>query len=186
MTFGCAVRRGPSEGLRWASWSVFPITPFEGANRVDAMQWVFGLMAAALFGGLLWRGLGRRDWWASAEALRNGASDSLVTEPTPELQLQEWELELHDGSQGVEARIESRLQILDCLVVEADREDERLQTLLKPNCDGAELTAAEVQRARHLHQAGLTIREISRRLGCSPEAVMESLSEGFGPQNRAA
>lgn len=90
----------------------------------------------------------------------------------------------------LETRVNEQLAALDALMLEADREIERLQRALAEARHAAEidraLTAAEQQRCVALWKAGLTHDEIARCLNVSANRVARALDELRGGQQRAA
>lgn len=92
-----------------------------------------------------------------------------------------------DGK-AVAARVEQQLELLDALILEADREIERLQTLLADAraAGGRDLTRDEQQRCFALWESGRTAEDIARRLHVGPEQVRQALDEWRRPRHRAA
>lgn len=102
----------------------------------------------------------------------------------------ETELRLYDFGRSIEARIENQLEILDQLIVEADREIVRLEGLLAESrfdwpADRV-LSRTEQQRCFALFEAGFTLEETARCLNTSPDAVQAALDEWRRPERDAA
>jgi len=97
---------------------------------------------------------------------------------------------MHNLRRELEARVNEQLAALDALMLEADREIERLQLALAEARRTAvidrALTAAEQQRCFALLEAGLTHDEIARCLNVPVTRVVEALDEFRGPERRAA
>ena len=107
------------------------------------------------------------------------------------------EVRLHDYGREVEGRMEANLALLDRLIVEADQEIARLETLLEesrckqagaarpaggivpfPGRDAREpLNAEQRQMIRLLAQAGYTAEEVAQLVERAPEQVRAILNE---------
>lgn len=100
------------------------------------------------------------------------------------------ELRLYDYGRSVEARIETQLELLDQLILDADREIARLEGIL---CESRfdwpterPLSRTEQQRCFAMHEAGFTIEETARCLNTTPAAVQSALDEWRRPDTNAA
>jgi hypothetical protein len=104
--------------------------------------------------------------------------------------VQKLEVRAYDYSRDVEARIDNRLSVLDRLIVDADREIERLQAMLaesrRASAVDRELTPDEQQRCFALRESGFEIAEIARCLNASAVSIQHALDEWQRPDRRAA
>jgi multidrug resistance efflux pump len=97
---------------------------------------------------------------------------------------------MFDSYREIQARVHRQLAALDELIVEADREIARLQTLLEHArrsvwCSRA-LSREEQQRAFELWEAGATTEEIAQRLDAAAHGVEQALDEFRWPESHAA
>jgi hypothetical protein len=92
---------------------------------------------------------------------------------------------MFDSYREVQARVHRQLEALDALIVEADREIERLQTLLAA-ARGRPLSGEDQQRAFELWETGLSPAEIARRLEADAQRVEQALDEFRDPRRRVA
>lgn len=116
------------------------------------------------------------------DAFRETLDDVRVMESSARGVVQKLEVRAYDYSREVEARIDNRLSVLDQLIVDADREIERLQVLLSESRQSAavpdrELTIAEQQRCFALKEAGFSVAEIARCLQTNSASVDRALNE---------
>lgn len=153
---------------------------------MDVIQIGLFLLAGSALGVSLWRGTVRRQRQQAEDPLTVIRRELEHVGTTPEAKLRQWEVELHDYSRGVNARIENRLAMLDGLLSEARLEIDRLDALLTRSRSDLpvdrSLTSAELQRAANLMRAGLTSEEVSRVLGIHEATLVVALGE----QRRAA
>ncbi len=153
---------------------------------MDPIQIALFLLAGSALGVSLWRGVVRRQRQQVEDPLTVIRRELEHVGTTPEAKLRQWEVELHDYSRGVNARIENRLAMLDGLLSEARLEIDRLDGLLTRSRSDLpidrSLTPAELQRAANLLRAGLTSDEVSRVLGIREATLVAALGE----QRRAA
>ncbi len=102
----------------------------------------------------------------------------------------EMELRVYEYGRTVEARIESHLQVLDQLILDADREICRLEGILAESrydlVADRPLSRSEQQRCFALHEAGFSIEEAARCLNTSSAQVRVALDEWQPGQRRAA
>lgn len=97
---------------------------------------------------------------------------------------------MFDSYREIQARVHRQLAALDDLILEADREIERLQELLARTRRGGSragpLTLEAQQRAFALWEAGLTETEIARCLDADRYHVEQALDEFRQPDSHAA
>lgn len=112
-----------------------------------------------------------KDFRAELEAIENSAH-GLV---------QKMEVRLHDEFRSVEARIGNRMTVLDQLILDADREIQRLTVMLEESrretLIDRELTDTETQRVLHLAEAGFDGSAIARALGFAEPRVRTVLQQ---------
>ncbi len=105
------------------------------ASNISLLEWVLLGTILACGGGVLWRTFG------GAANKNNSPDDTEENERAQaraEARIAQLEVRLHDFAREVEARMETRAQQLDSLVVAGDREIVRLSALLNrfQNTDG--------------------------------------------------
>lgn len=148
------------------------------------------LMLALACGGMtMWMLRSQR---RSAEPRASNVAGRLeeqrILESTSRSLVDSLEIRLYDYSRDVEARIQNRIEVLDLLVQEADRELLRLQRLLEEARRPEEsasipMSAADArssefsQRVFALHEAGFSPQEIAGCLGAPVADVDHVLNE---------
>jgi DNA-binding CsgD family transcriptional regulator len=147
-------------------------------------------VAIAAMGYALLQGSRRRQRLHRQDPLQEALSEMRVVESSARGIVQELEVRAYDYSREVEARIDNRLAVLDRLILDADREIERLQALLaesrRAGRTDRELTDEEQQKCLGLQESGCTADEIARCLNVSVESVQRALDQWRGPSRRAA
>ena len=97
---------------------------------------------------------------------------------------------MFDSYRELQARVHRQLAALDELIVEADREMERLQSALDDARRSVRrhrtLSRDEQQRAFALWEAGKSPAEIAEQLDATIPIVEQSLDEFRRPESRAA
>ncbi len=150
---------------------------------------LFILGALAIAYSLL-RGGRARPEARGKDSLAAAADDVHRVESSARGIVQKLEVRAYDYSREVEARIDNRLAVLDRLIVDADREIERLQAMLAESRHTAsadrDLTRDEQQRCFALREAGFDLAEIARCLHASPASIQRALNEWQSPDRRAA
>ena len=106
----------------------------------------------------------------------------LQAEQKGKSKIEQLEIRLYDHSREVEARIETRIAMLDQLVQSADEEVARLKTLLdlKPqsSCSNNSLPDDSARRMiRHLCSAGFSISEVAGLTGCPEQEIRDVLPD---------
>lgn len=109
-------------------------------------------------------------------------AEFLLAETKGTSKAEKLELRLYDYSREVEARIETRITLLDQLVVAADKEVSRLESLLQQNLaetQSASKPAALQQRRMiaHLAGSGFPPSEIAGLLGCPETDIRDILGD---------
>lgn len=155
--------------------------------------WQFILIGVAVvsLGYSIYQGTRCRRKLPRQDALRDTLDDGRTVESSARGFVQNLEVRAYDYSREVEARIDNRLSVLDQLIVDADREIERLQALLaesrlsnsEPERD---LSLSDQQRCFALQEAGFQVDEIARCLQTTPAGVERVLNEWQRPDRRAA
>ena len=152
---------------------------------MDAWQWILLAFAAVAMGYSLIQGARSRRNLAARDSLTDARSDVQAMESSVLGVVQQLEVRAYDYSREVEARIDNRLAVLDQLIVDADREIDRLQQLLHQSAVDRELTLAEQQRCFTLQEAGCSRDEIARVLNATPDSVQIALDQ-WNPSTRRA
>lgn len=89
------------------------------------------LLCVLLFGFTIRRAAHRR-WRGHRYNLLDEASKELATRlATSDAQLTQHQVELHDIARATEAKLQTKLAVMDEMVIQADREIERLESLLE-------------------------------------------------------
>lgn len=157
---------------------------------MEPWQLVLIGVAAAALGYSLLQGARRRRRLQQQDSLEEALADVQAAEASARGIVQKLEVRAYDYSREVEARINNRLAVLDQLILDADREIDRLQTLLAESRQSAppdrDLLPNEQQRCLALHEAGFSVHEIARCLYVSTESVQRALSQWDPPAKRAA
>lgn len=158
-------------------------------NWPDASLALVGIIL--LIGGwMLWRTVWLRQRVAQQDPLRELQQERAAREQRPESLVQEMELRLFDYGREVEGRVETTLNVLDQLILDAEQEIQRLETLLQASHQKA-CEAEWPAKIERLITAGLTDAEIVQCLGCPLDLVrnQRQLSAANGqanPNSRAA
>lgn len=155
-------------------------------------DWIeVGLLITA-GGALMWSliyGQRRLRQVQQRDAAREFRAELQVIEGSAEGLVQQMEVRLHDEMRAVEGRIGNRLAVLDELILDADREIQRLTVLLtesrRETLIDRELTAEETQRVLHLAEVGFDGKCIARSLGIAEPHVTEVLRQ-WEPRDRRA
>ena len=106
----------------------------------------------------------------------------LQAEKNGKSKIAQLEIRLYDHSREVEARIETRIAMLDQLVQSADEEVARLKILLdlKPqssrSIDGLPDDSSQ-RMIRHLCSAGFSISELTGLTGCTEQEIRNVLPD---------
>jgi len=133
-------------------------------------------------GVLLWRVSRQRQRLEKQDPLRDLEREARQRQQSPDAIIHEMEVRLFDYGREVEGRVETTLTVLDRLIIDAEQEIQRLETLLQAsrttgeslNPSAAEILSPEQsRRIPALLQAGLTDEEIARCLGCASEVVKQ-------------
>jgi hypothetical protein len=157
---------------------------------MEPWQAILFAVAAAALGYSLFQGTLHRRRLAKQDSLQDALSDVHALESSARGIVQKLEVRAYDYSREVEARIDNRLSVLDQLIVDADREIDRLQAMLaesrRSQLPDRELTQEELQRCFALHEAGFSAAEIARCLNASLTSVERGLDQWQRPDRRAA
>lgn len=155
-------------------------------------DWIETGLLITAGGALMWSliyGQRRLRQVQQGDAVRDYRAELQVIEGSAEGLVQQMEVRLHDELRAVEGRIGSRLSVLDQLIVDADREIQRLTALLaesrRETLIDRELSAEEMQRVLHLAEVGFDGTCISRSLGIAEPRVTEVLRQ-WEPRDRRA
>jgi hypothetical protein len=172
------------------------------AANITVLEWV--LLATILItgGGVLWRTFSRPT--GSGGSTPSETEESERAQARAEGRIAHLEVRLHDFAREVEARMETRAQKLDSLVVAGDREIVRLSALLNQLSDSlatrqpdithfdasparparlpataleATISPAQVEMVGHLDEAGYSVPEIAQIVGQPPETVSTLLKK---------
>ena len=135
-------------------------------------------------GVMLWRVSRQRQRLQQQDPLRELEREIRLREQSPETLIHEMEVRLFDYGREVEGRVETTLHVLDRLILDAELEIQRLETLLQtssvPSRDLAGMPASAAEsiltteqqlRLPALRAAGLTDEEIARCLGCEIQLI---------------
>ena len=171
------------------------------------------LVVLALIGGMtfvigfvLLRSSSMRHRIAKQDPLKQMHQEIEARASTPESLIHDMEIRLFDYGREVEGRIETTLSVLDRLIIDADQEIGRLETILNTiKKDSSEqlddkastplssnvqitleLTSEQVNRMPDLIAAGLSNGEISSCLKCHPQAVSKYRRQFDGDQQADA
>ncbi len=119
--------------------------------------------------------------------LRDQAASNLI---------QKMEVRLHDYGREIEGRMEARLDLLDQLIIDADREIIRLQTALAETYrkssstsgshEQCDLSAEQHQMLHHLADAGYSAGEIANLIQASVAEISAMLNSRDNNSNAAA
>lgn len=153
---------------------------------MDAWQGILIAVALAAMGYSLFQGAKSRRNLSARDSLTESHSEVVALESSARGIVSQLEVRAYDYSREVEARIDNRLAVLDQLIVDADREIERLQLLLHHTAVDRELTTVEQQRCFTLQEAGCSLDEIARCLNAAPDRVRIALDQWQPPARRAA
>jgi len=151
---------------------------------------LFGVAAASLGYSML-QGSKIRHRLRRQDSYGDVLDDVRSLESSAQGVLQKLEVRAYDYGREVESRIENRLAVLDQLILDADREIDRLQMLLaesqkSPGFSPRVLTPDDQQRCFALKEAGCSTEEIARCLQTTPEKVDLALGEWERTDRRAA
>ncbi len=141
-------------------------------------------------GWMLWRSAWLRQRVARQDPLRELRQERAAREQRPESLIQDMEIRLFDYGREVEGRVETTLGVLDQLILDAEQEIQRLETLLQ----ASQQQVAEAEwhaKIERLLTAGLTDAEIVQCLGCPLELVrnqrqLSTATRQTNPNSRAA
>ncbi len=158
---------------------------------MEPWQFIAIGVAVVSLGYSLYRGACYRRKLQGQDPIRETLDDVRAMESSARGLVQKLEVRAYDYSREVEARIDNRLSVLDQLIVDADREIERLQALLAESRQSAtvpdrQLTIPEQQRCFALKEAGFAVEEIARCLQTSSSSVDCALNEWQRVNRRAA
>jgi len=155
---------------------------------MEPWQWILMAFGGVAMGYSLIQGAKSRRNIAARDSLIDAQTDIQELESSARGIVQQLEVRAYDYSREVEARIDNRLAVLDQLIVDADREIERLQSLLalSPQPVERELSPVEQQRCLALQETGCTIDEIARCLHLAPISIRRTLDQWQRPDKRAA
>lgn len=158
---------------------------------MEPWQFILFGVAGVSLGYSIYQGTLYRQKLQRQDACQDTLDDVRVAESSARGIVQKLEVRAYDYSREVEARIDNRLSTLDQLIVDADREIERLQAMLAESRQSyaepdRELTPSEQQRCFALKEAGFAVDEIARCLQTSPTGVERALNEWQRPDRRAA
>lgn len=158
---------------------------------MEPWQFIALGVAAVSLGYSLYQGTLYRRKLHRQDAFQDTMSDVRAMENSARGIVQKLEVRAYDYSREVEARIDNRLAVLDQLIVDADREIERLQAMLSEARQSAaeperELSMSEQQRCFALKEGGFSVEEIARCLQTSSANVEHALNEWQRPDRRAA
>ncbi|TWT64090.1 hypothetical protein [Rubinisphaera italica] len=136
-------------------------------------------------GMLMWRGSASRNRIARRDPLRENEREQQKKSKSPEGLLHEMEVRLFDYGREVEGRVETTLNVLDRLIIDAESEIDRLEDLLNlsradrvPENKAGSLDENSLARITELRQAGLADEEIARCLQCDVSLVRNYLDDG--------
>jgi len=157
---------------------------------MEPWQAILLAVAAAALGYSMYQGTRYRQKLQGQDSLADALDDVQTIESSARGIVQKLEIRAYDYSRDVEARINNRLTVLDQLIIDADREIERLQAMLAESRQShqldRELSLDEQQRCFALRESGFTVEEIARCLNASPAVVEQALDEWQRPEQRAA
>ena len=144
-------------------------------------------------GMLMWRGSASRHRISRRDPLRENEREQQKKSKSPEGLLHEMEVRLFDYGREVEGRVETTLNVLDRLIIDAESEIDRLEDLLNlsradriPENKAASLDENSMARITELRGAGLSDEEIARCLQCDVSQVREYRREDENQDRRAA
>jgi hypothetical protein len=157
---------------------------------MEPWQAILFAVAAAALGYSMFQGTLYRRRLAKQDSVTDALADVHAMESSARGIVQKLEIQAYDYSREVEARIDNRLSVLDQLIVDADREIDRLQAMLaesrRSQPADRELTPDELQRCFALSEAGFSAAEIARCLNASLVSVERGLDQWQKPDRRAA
>lgn len=157
---------------------------------MEPWQAILLAVAAASLGYSLYQGSRYRRKLQTRDSLTDALQEVTEVESSARGIVQQLEVRAYEYNREVEARIDNRLAVLDQLILDADREIERLQAMLAESRQSAPidrpLTFLEQQRCFTLHESGFTVDEIARCLNTTTAGVQQALDEWQPPQSRAA
>ena len=157
---------------------------------MEPWQAILLAVAAASLGYSLFQGSLYRRKLQKQDSLTEAMEGVAEVESSARGIVQKLEVRAYEYNREVEARIDNRLAVLDQLILDADREIERLQAMLAESRQSAPidrpLTFLEHQRCFTLHEPGFTLEEIARCLNTTVTGVRQALDEWQPPQSRAA
>jgi CRISPR/Cas system-associated protein endoribonuclease Cas2 len=157
---------------------------------MEPWQAILFVVAAAALGYSLFQGAVYRRKLQKRDSLADALEDVREIETSAGGIVRQLEVRAYDYSREVEARIDNRLVVLDQLIIDADREIDRLRALLAESRFSQpadrELTREEQQRCFALEESGFSLEEIARCLNALPVNVQRALDEWRGPGRGAA
>lgn len=157
---------------------------------MESWQAILFVVATASLGYSLYQGTLQRRKLQRQDSLTDALEDVCAIESSARGIVQKLEVRAYEYQREVEARIENRLIVLDQLILDADREIERLQAMLaesrQSDAIDRPLTFHEQQRCFTLHESGLSVDEIARCLNTTVNGVRQALDEWQPPQSNAA
>ncbi|HBN78201.1 MAG TPA: hypothetical protein DD473_20800 [Planctomycetaceae bacterium] len=129
-------------------------------------------------GMLMWRGSASQNRISRRDPLRENEREQQKKSKSPEGLLHEMEVRLFDYGREVEGRVETTLNVLDRLIIDAESEIDRLEDLLNlsradriAENQAASLDENSLVRITELRRAGLSDEEIARCLQCEVSLV---------------
>lgn len=142
-------------------------------------------------GMMLHRTAGQRRRVAKRDPLKEIAAEREARESTSEGMILEMESRLFDYGREVEGRVETTLNVLDRLIIDAEQEVSRLEELLQTSRQslGPRVDASSEQleqQTTRLIQAGWTNEEIAQCLRCEIETVARIRSQQSDDGHSAA
>ena len=130
-------------------------------------------------GILLWRGSLRRRMIQRGEYRDDSAPGKNGNASSAETVIREMEVRLFEYGREVEGRVETTLNVLDRLIIDAEDEIDRLEELLERSEQQKDEPSTETidpARILQLSQAGLSHEEIARAMQCD-QALVEHVLE---------
>ncbi|HTN04404.1 hypothetical protein [Planctellipticum variicoloris] len=156
-------------------------------------DWIQTGLLITAGGALMWsviHGKRRLRLSQQKDAVKDFQEELRAIEGSAQGLVQQMEVRLHDEMRAVEGRIDNRLTVLDQLILDADREIQRLTVLLtesrRATLIDRELTAEETQRVLDLAEVGFDGKSIARSLGIAEPRVTEVLRQWEPPEQQAA
>ena len=115
-------------------------------DSFSSLQLVLLGLSLLTVGFVLWRGFARGRRSRGRDLTAEVRREMLASEQTVTGRMEKLEVRLHDYGREVEGRIETRIAVLNQLLIEADREIKRLRSLLSES-DGSATANPEDSRS---------------------------------------